>query len=298
MPKTKTKNPLSFKAIDPEIIQLADHVGGQPEAILEIYQALQARRGHLTIEAINDVARQLKIPVERAYGVATFYSMLSIKPRAVVHQMPVTKRVFEEIMQSDYVAQRLALPGERKVCLTGAEPQSLKFDVRCYVYDGHIQLVAARLVQGFGGGALVPLATAGASHLFGGVARPQTVIGGDVKHRVTSGDGGAQRIRLAQVANHALRVQALDVARRTGTPDQQAQFGAHLGERARDVASDEAGRSCHKRFHEGRYSSFSGCSEIPFSPAAFRSQYCRTHASQLCPAAMSRPLKARAAISA
>ncbi len=60
----------------------------------------------------------------------------------------VTKRVFEEIMQSDYVAQRLALPGERKVCEKGAEPQSLKFDVRCYVYDGNIQLIAARFYQG------------------------------------------------------------------------------------------------------------------------------------------------------
>ncbi len=60
----------------------------------------------------------------------------------------LTKRVFEEIMQADYVAQRMALPGERKVCVEGAEPQALKFDVRCYVYDGHIQLVAARLYQG------------------------------------------------------------------------------------------------------------------------------------------------------
>ena len=60
----------------------------------------------------------------------------------------LTKRVFEEIMQSDYVAQRLAVPDERKVCMEGAEPQSLKYDVRCYVYDGHIQLVAARLYQG------------------------------------------------------------------------------------------------------------------------------------------------------
>jgi len=59
----------------------------------------------------------------------------------------LTKRVFEEIMQSDYVAQRLALPGERKVCVDGIE-QSLKYDVRCYVYDGHIQLIAARLYQG------------------------------------------------------------------------------------------------------------------------------------------------------
>ncbi|MFZ2162764.1 MAG: hypothetical protein WAW02_11150 [Sideroxyarcus sp.] len=60
----------------------------------------------------------------------------------------LTKRVFEEIMQADYIAQRLALPGERKVCLEGAEPQLLKFDVRCYVYDGKIQLIAARLYQG------------------------------------------------------------------------------------------------------------------------------------------------------
>lgn len=60
----------------------------------------------------------------------------------------LTKRVFEEIMQSDYVAQRMAPPGERKVCMDGAESQSLKYDVRCYVYGGHIQLVAARLYQG------------------------------------------------------------------------------------------------------------------------------------------------------
>ncbi len=60
----------------------------------------------------------------------------------------LTKRVFEEIMQSDYVAQRLVVPGERKICLDGAEPQMLKFDVRCYVYEGRIQLIAARLYQG------------------------------------------------------------------------------------------------------------------------------------------------------
>jgi len=60
----------------------------------------------------------------------------------------LTKRVFEEIMQADYIAQRLALPGERKVCPAGLEPQSLKYDVRCYVYDGRVQLIAARLYQG------------------------------------------------------------------------------------------------------------------------------------------------------
>lgn len=60
----------------------------------------------------------------------------------------LTKRVFEEVLRSDYVAQRMAQPGERKVCVEGGEPQMLKFDVRCYVYDGEIQLIAARLYQG------------------------------------------------------------------------------------------------------------------------------------------------------
>ncbi len=56
----------------------------------------------------------------------------------------LTRRVFGEILDSDYIAQRIAQPGERCV----AEGVSLKYDVRCYVYEGRIQLVAARLYQG------------------------------------------------------------------------------------------------------------------------------------------------------
>jgi len=60
----------------------------------------------------------------------------------------VTQRVFAEIMQGGYVAQRMAQPGERMVCAEGAEPALVKSDVRCYVYNEHVQLVAARLYQG------------------------------------------------------------------------------------------------------------------------------------------------------
>ncbi len=60
----------------------------------------------------------------------------------------MTKRVFDEVMQADYVAQKLAAPGERMVCLADGTAQMLKFDVRCYVYAGQVQLVAARLYQG------------------------------------------------------------------------------------------------------------------------------------------------------
>lgn len=60
----------------------------------------------------------------------------------------VTQRVFAEIMQGGYVAQRRAMPGERMVSVAGAEPAAFKFDARCYVYEGVVQLVVARLYQG------------------------------------------------------------------------------------------------------------------------------------------------------
>ena len=60
----------------------------------------------------------------------------------------MTQRVFAEIMQADYVAQCMAPPGERMVSVDGCEPVAFKSDVRCYVYDGKVQLVAARLYQG------------------------------------------------------------------------------------------------------------------------------------------------------
>ena len=60
----------------------------------------------------------------------------------------LTRRVFEEIMQADYVAQKMAAPGERAIFTEAGAGQLLKCDVRCYVYEGQIQLVAARLYQG------------------------------------------------------------------------------------------------------------------------------------------------------
>ena len=51
-------------------------------------------------------------------------------------------------MQGGYVAQRMAAPGELTVRADDAEPVALKYDVRCYVYDGQVQLVSARLYQG------------------------------------------------------------------------------------------------------------------------------------------------------
>jgi hypothetical protein len=67
--------------------------------------------------------------------------------RAAYRGDKLTKRVWQEILAGDYVAQALVAPGER-VIAEGEPTQSLKFDLRNYAYDGAVQWVAARLYQG------------------------------------------------------------------------------------------------------------------------------------------------------
>lgn len=55
----------------------------------------------------------------------------------------LTRRVFEDILQHDYVAQTLVKPSERHL-----DAGELKLDLRHYVYQGQTQLICARLYQG------------------------------------------------------------------------------------------------------------------------------------------------------
>lgn len=57
----------------------------------------------------------------------------------------LTRRVFEEILRGNYVAQALVPPAERTLAQNGS---TLKFDVRNFAYGGEVQLLAARLWQG------------------------------------------------------------------------------------------------------------------------------------------------------
>ncbi|WP_210411912.1 hypothetical protein [Noviherbaspirillum sp. UKPF54] len=67
--------------------------------------------------------------------------------RAAYRGDKLTKRVWQEILAGEYVAQTIVTPGERA---SGPEDKEamLKFDVRNYVYDGAVQSLAARLYQG------------------------------------------------------------------------------------------------------------------------------------------------------
>lgn len=53
----------------------------KPGGIIESYHAIQKEYNYLPQEAIAEVARVFGISEAQAYGVATFYSYLSVKPR-------------------------------------------------------------------------------------------------------------------------------------------------------------------------------------------------------------------------
>ena len=59
----------------------------------------------------------------------------------------LTKRVFNEILSDNYVAQTLVQPSQRRVEIDH-EFMEFKLDLRHYVYKAHTQLVSARLYQG------------------------------------------------------------------------------------------------------------------------------------------------------
>ena len=82
----------------------------------------------------------------------------------------VTRKVWQEILDGDYVAQQLVVPSHRTVVVDGQE-QRLKADLRNYTYDGAVQLIAARLYQGqttnfrTPGGGFAPVFVGSATHL-------------------------------------------------------------------------------------------------------------------------------------
>ena len=74
--------------------------------------------------------------------------------RAAYRGDKLTKRVWQDILAGDYVAQAIVAPGERVIDdadamteMTGAT-KAMKFDLRAYTYNGEVQWVAARLYQG------------------------------------------------------------------------------------------------------------------------------------------------------
>jgi bidirectional [NiFe] hydrogenase diaphorase subunit len=54
--------------------------GDQPEALIEVLHTAQETYGYLSEALLEHLARRLRLPLARVYGVATFYHLFSLKP--------------------------------------------------------------------------------------------------------------------------------------------------------------------------------------------------------------------------
>lgn len=108
MPNPKSQK----KPVPPEISEIAGQYGREPKAVLEVLREIDSRHGGLTPEEITDAAHALQLPAHHAFGVASFYSMLSLQPRKNVLRVcdgPVcwlkraseTRHAFDSVLSAD-----------------------------------------------------------------------------------------------------------------------------------------------------------------------------------------------------
>ncbi len=112
---------------------------GASEGDISILQTGIPATRHVTSENAADLWKERKQ--------LFFKPAAGFGSRATYRGDKLTKRVWNEILLGDYVAQKIVLPSERGILVDGQET-ALKMDIRAYVYAGEIQLLAARLYQG------------------------------------------------------------------------------------------------------------------------------------------------------
>lgn len=101
--------------------------------------------------------------------------------RAAYRGDKLTKRVWEDILAGEYIAQSIVAPGER---VTGSiqQPAQLKFDLRFYTYQGQVQWSAARTYQGqttnfrTPGGGFAPVYSIPDARLLAGLAHASELL--------------------------------------------------------------------------------------------------------------------------
>jgi hypothetical protein len=101
----------------------------------------------------NGIAKTMLVEKENTVNLWAMRKQLFFKPaqgygsKAAYRGDKLTKRVFEEILAGDYVAQTFVPPQTQAVKI-GENTQIFKVDLRAYVYNGQVQLRCARLYQG------------------------------------------------------------------------------------------------------------------------------------------------------
>lgn len=81
------------KAIDPAVLTVSERHNFDSEAVVEVMADLQDEFGAVTPQMVGDIARSLEIPAERAYGIASFYSLINLTHSATIPEKTIPIRI-------------------------------------------------------------------------------------------------------------------------------------------------------------------------------------------------------------
>ncbi|MCL2638298.1 MAG: NAD(P)H-dependent oxidoreductase subunit E [Oscillospiraceae bacterium] len=82
MAMTKTATPFAGTAAQEEqLIKLIHEIKDERGSLMRVLQEAQEIYGYLPIEVQSMISRELGIPLEKVYGVVTFYSQFSLTPK-------------------------------------------------------------------------------------------------------------------------------------------------------------------------------------------------------------------------
>ena len=103
----------------------------RPQSLLHIYDLGKADK-----ETIWKERKNLFIKPKNSFGSKQAYKGASM-----------SRKLFDEIYGSQFVAQQLSVPSEIEVDLASGR-ERFKYDLRCFAYGEKLQLIVARLYQG------------------------------------------------------------------------------------------------------------------------------------------------------
>jgi NADH-quinone oxidoreductase subunit E len=71
----------TVKSVDDVIAEVIKRYGNSREELIPILNEINQENGYLSTEVLEKVSAQLRVPQSKVLSVATFYQMLSTKPR-------------------------------------------------------------------------------------------------------------------------------------------------------------------------------------------------------------------------